>query len=484
MNEPALRILFTRLLVLLLVLLVLPVFAEPISVEVFVNESKSLSLPEQFSEYALGNDDVAGIVVRKNEGGVAEVVINGVAEGTTNLIFWGLNGQMIANFDIVVKARDLGQLLADVRKQIASIPGITAEVSGEKVILKGEALTPQDMKTLTKLFEGNKEVLNTVTLSATALKVITDIINDFVGGEGQITIKPIGQSLVLSGISYGKGSAKRVEEFAKIFHHSVVNLIKERDVGLEPGKDKMIQVHAHFMEVNKKVIQGQGGGWMPFGNASASGAKTGNKTSGAGGMSSKNTSWTINGFLGNLLPQFYNDKERSFGRQLQSSSISVRSGEKGNFQSGGEIGYPVTSSLGQTTIVFKKYGVHIEVLPIAQGKNITLKIKVKVNIPVSLTAGGYLAFTNSEVETVQYCRAGESVALSGLVGHRDRKIFDATPGGSGALFELYSSEDFQKDKSELIIFITPEIIAKAGDALMETRQKVMDDFESYDPVSR
>ncbi len=480
------RVFFCSCMSVVVLFLMSPLMAEE-NIIVHKNESTIITLEEQFSEYALGNDEIADCVVRRNDGQVAEIVVNGIEEGTTNLIFWDKSGKVSASFNILVKARDLGQMLGDVRGLISGIEGISAEVVGEKIIVKGEALTPQDMKKVTILLEENQHVLNTVTLGRGALKVLADIIDDFVGGEGQVKVKPVGQTLVLYGTSYGEGAAQRIEDFANIFHSSVVNLIKEKKVGLDPGADKMVQVHAHFLEINKKAVEAMGASWSPFGSLAGSGS-IGERTT--GGSRSQSSVWQVSGFFRNLLPQFNNARERNMGRQIQVSSVSVKSGENAEFQSGGEIGYPVISATGSTSLEFKKYGLLLEVLPIAQGDKITLKIKVRINLPISLGAAGagssaaFLNFTNSEVETVQYCTAGDSIALSGLLGQIDRKTFDASPGSTGALFQLFRSKEFQREESELVIFITPEILGQAKDANMEIKQIVLDSFEAYDPISR
>ena len=453
---------------------------------IYKDESKVISL-DQFSEYALGNGQIADCVVRKNDELGAEVVINGVEVGTTNLIFWGVAGEISAGFNIQVKARDLGQLLSDVTTLLAGVQGVTAAIVGEKIIVKGEALTAQDMKKVTSLLDKKPHVVNSVTLGSEALKVLAKYIDEFVGGEGQIKVKPVDQSLVLYGTSYGEGSSKRVEEFAKIFHANVVNLIKERVVAIDPGADQMVQVHAHFMEVNNKAIEAMGASWSPLGSLDTMAAGSGSKSK---GVRTKSTVWQVNSFFGNLLPQFSHANERNMGRQLQVSSVSVKSGENAEFHSGGELGYPVISSLGASSLEFKKYGMHVEVLPIAQGPKITLKIKIQVNMPTDLGSAGsgsassYVNFTNSEIETVQYCSAGDSIAISGLIGHFDSKTFDASPSNSSPLFELSRSKEFQKNESQLIIFITPEILGQASEAGMEIKQNVSETFDSYDPIAR
>lgn len=457
------------------------------TLQVYTNESEIISLDERFTEYALGNDAIANCVVRRNDQYGVEIVVNGVAEGTTNLIFWNAAGEMFASYTIKVKVRDLKEVLAGVRRQLRGIPGIKAKLAGEKVIVSGEVLTADDLKKVSQLLKNNDHVVNTVVLGPTALKVMAEVINDFAGGEGRVDVRPIGQSLVLIGTVYTKGTAERIEKFAKVFHSDVVNLIKEKSIDLDISAGNMIQVHAHFMEVNSNAMESMGASWTPFGSLEG---QTGVGESVSDGQRSKSSVWQLSGFFSNLLPRFENGRERNFGRQLKVSSVSVKSGQPAEFQSGGELGYPVVGAQGATSLAFKKYGITLKVLPFSQGDKITLKIHVKINVPTNLGAAGsgftgsYINFTNSEVETVQYCNAGESIAISGLLSKIDRKVFDADPGTSGALFELFRSREFVQEKSDLVIFITPEVLGEAKEANLEIKREVMQGFEAYDPISR
>jgi pilus assembly protein CpaC len=253
----------------------------------------------------------------------------------------------------------------------------------------------------------------------------------------------------------------------------------------------MIQVHAHFLEVKKNALKGYGFKWSPFGSVSANG-NAGRGRSEVNGeiTNSEFYAGTVSGFFSNLLPKFTNARDRTMGRQLKVSTISVRSGEKATFQSGGEVGFPVVSTGGAVSIQFKKYGMLLDILPIAQGNSITLKIKVRVNYPTNLGAGnsgasaGYFNFTLSELETVQYCKSGDSIVLAGLMDNVDRKSFDAKPGSGDALFELFRSSEFQNEQSDLVIMITPEVVSLAKNANIEMKRHVMESFESYEPLSR
>jgi len=458
---------------------------------VYQDESISLILDYQFSEYALGSPEIADVVVRKNSNNRTELLINGKTEGQTNLIFWDGSGGKRAEYAIEVKARDMNELLAEVKEILGNAEGLKIAIMGKKIVIRGEALAPGIMAKVNDLAKKNTHVINAARLSSSALKVLVKTINSFLGEGSQVRVKAVGQTLVLYGLSYGKGSAERVFNFARIYHNNVVNLINEKEVAVEPRKDKMIQVYAHFLEIKKNALKALGFRWTPLGNAAANGATEKHRSRENSIVSEGiSSAGQITGFFTNLLPKFSNARDRSMGRQLKVSSISVRSGEKATFQSGGELGFPVATGNGAASLQFKKYGMLLDILPIAQGKNITLKIKVRINYPTNLGSAntgstiGYINFTLSELETVQYCKSGNSIALAGLLDNVDRKSFDASPGHGDALFELFRSSEFQKDQSELLIMITPEIIDQAKDANIEMKQQVFQSFDAYEPLAR
>jgi pilus assembly protein CpaC len=174
-------------------------------------------------------------------------------------------------------------------------------------------------------------------------------------------------------------------------------------------------------------------------------------------------------------------KENGGARILDTSSMSVRSGEMASFQSGGELAVPVAQAGGVVTVEYKEYGVFLKALPITEGSNISLKLEVEVSAPASTTTAGHINFSKSKVSTVQYCKSLDSIAIGGLISNRNSKTFDALPSNaSGALVQLYSSEDFRNERSQFVVFVTPAILRKgAVEANQELKGLVETDFGSY-----
>ncbi len=446
------------------------------AIKVHVGETTTLSVDYQIKELAIGNPAVADYVVRRSTPQGSEVIINGKQAGLTNLLIWDSAGVKRDERMVQVTARDINAHLGQVKALIGRVEGVQYRVAGDKVVIEGEVKLPQDRARIAKIVAGDQQVVNLVTLSPLALKVVAESIQKDAASDN-VQVRVVGQSLVISGFVYSPEESKRVEAMARLYHPEVVNVLEVRKTDLAPGKGEMVQVTAHFMEVGNTVLDGWGVNWSPGATGEASGSQ---------GLGSGASSFTgsIVGTLTNLFPKFNQAKERGGVRNLETTSVSVRSGEDARLHSGGEMAIPTAGSSGQNTVTFKEWGVFLKVLPVAQGDKITLRINVEVSAPAS-TSGGYLNFSKHTLNTVQYCTSGDSVALGGLISQRDSKVFDALPAGSsGALVQLYASEDFKKSNSQLVVFITPSILGEAKEAHQDLKRQVQEKFDAYEERKR
>ncbi|MCA1988468.1 MAG: pilus assembly protein N-terminal domain-containing protein [Desulfarculus sp.] len=452
--------------------------AQPL--KIFLGESTTLSLPYQFSKLAVGDPTVADYLVQKNDPAGAEVLLNGKRGGSTNLIVWDAEGKQRDVIGITVLIKDLQAYAREIQAVVGRAPNLRFRVAGDRLVIEGEVDTPRQMNLLNQVLGDSPQVIKMVTLSPLALNVIAETIRQHVADQN-VKVRPVGQKIVLEGVVYGKEQAERLDALAKLYYPEVQNLLQVQAADLRPGFGEMIQVTANFMEVNNATIDGWGISWLPM--ASDSGNQvTGTQPIGTG----EGFVGSIVGTISNLFPKLTRAKEIGGARILETSSMSVRSGDLAAFQSGGEIAIPVSQSSGASTINYKEYGVFLNVLPISDGDNVSLKLEVIVSAPTEAQSGGAFNFTKSRVATVQYCKSGDSVAVGGLVTNRATKLFDTLPSGaSGALFQLYTSEEFQKKASQFVVFVTPAVLRSgAREAHRDLKNQVEDKFEAYQEYKR
>jgi pilus assembly protein CpaC len=138
------------------------------------------------------------------------------------------------------------------------------------------------------------------------------------------------------------------------------------------------------------------------------------------------------------------------------------SGRPAFIQVGGEYGYLVSNGTMGNTVSFKEYGTRVDFVPIVLG-NGRLKLEVRgavSEIDKSLTVGGVPALKNRVVDCGVELRAGQTLAIGGLVQQRVEAENKGLPLVSevpylGALFRRVEE---QINEVELLILVTPELV--------------------------
>ena len=155
-------------------------------------------------------------------------------------------------------------------------------------------------------------------------------------------------------------------------------------------------------------------------------------------------------------------------RVLASPELTAKSGGKAKLQVGGEVPIPTAAGFGAVNVVYKPYGIMFSIEPeIGADDVITAKISTELSqIDPAVTVGGFPGFLTRTTSTDVSLKAGEVVALSGLVNSEMSNAIDRVPGISAVpvLGRLFRSDDFRNNKTELFVLLEPQIIT-AGDGL-------------------
>ena len=159
---------------------------------------------------------------------------------------------------------------------------------------------------------------------------------------------------------------------------------------------------------------------------------------------------------------------------LAEPNLTVTSGEPASFLVGGEFPIPVGQQNGEVTIQFKNYGVQLAFVPtVLDDGRINLKVSPEVSQlsqqgAVQLTAGNSTisipALTVRRAETTVELGSGQSFAIAGLLQDSSDRTGSGLPGlrHLPILGQLFSSDNYQRDETELVILVTP-ILARPVD---------------------
>lgn len=426
------------------------------SMQVPLYKSRIIQVRAPVKTVSVGNPEIADILILQPR----QVYVVGKALGTTNVVLWDQNDRAVAAVDLEV-THDLDSLKT---KLYDLFPQEKIEVrsSNGVVVLSGQVSGPSKMDAALKLAssftprgEKDKEgrVLNLMQ----------------VGGAQQVMLEV------------------KVAEINR-------TVLKRLDINWNafyPGSKWTLGGVSGGARFPDAIFEGlSGGDRIPiFPGSQPSGPALDE-------FAPDPLSITDKGLFASFLSQdfLFNSvidaaKNNGLARILAEPTLTTLTGQQATFLSGGEFPIPVPRGDEGITIEFKEFGVGLGFLPVVlDSGNINLKVDVSVSQLSSAAsivvgqAGTETEFavpsltTRSSSSTVELSD-GQTIAIAGLVNDSLREQINKFPGLGDVpiLGMLFRSQEFQKDQTELVIFVTPrfarpvlpELVKLPTDAFVE-----------------
>lgn len=149
------------------------------------------------------------------------------------------------------------------------------------------------------------------------------------------------------------------------------------------------------------------------------------------------------------------------GKIISSPRVVTADQLKATIEQGTELPYAVSTSSGATSIVFRKANLKLDVTPqITPDGNVILDVDVnKDSVGIETRAG--FAIDTKHVKTLVLVENGGTVVLGGIFQQTERDSVSQVPmlGDIPVLGNLFKTKSRTNDKTELLIFITPKIMA-------------------------
>jgi type IV pilus assembly protein PilQ len=149
------------------------------------------------------------------------------------------------------------------------------------------------------------------------------------------------------------------------------------------------------------------------------------------------------------------------GKIISSPRVVTADQLKAVIEQGTELPYQVATSSGATSIMFRKANLKLEVTPqITPDGNVILDVDVnKDSVGVETRAG--FAIDTKHVKTQVLVENGGTVVLGGIFQQVEREQTSKVPvfGDIPVVGHLFKTQGRTNDKTELLIFITPKIVA-------------------------
>ncbi len=389
------------------------VYADGGSIEVPINKSQVISAGQPIGRAMIGNDEIADIFPVSD----SSVYVLGKKLGTTSLTLYNRQNRVIAVMDIAV-GPDVIALRDQVRQMMPS-ENIDARISNQSIVLSGMVSDPGAANRLVQLasaYAGADNVVNLMTL----------------GSSQQVMLEV---------------------RFAEV----------SRSVGKDLGVSSLINGRRF------NGVTGNGASLVPD--------DTGTGVLGIGSITDSFGIFTrtFTDVLGLDIDAVLDAlEEKGLSKGLAEPTLISLSGEKASFLAGGEFPIPVvqngSSGQGGTSSIsveFKPFGVSLAFTPTVLGdKTINLLVEPEVSSideSASITLNGIRipGLQTRRASTVIELRDGESFAIAGLLQRDFSTTVRQIPilGSIPILGTLFRSSSFQKGETELLIIVTPRLVA-------------------------
>ncbi len=277
-----------------------------------------------------------------------------------------------------------------------------------------------------------------------------------------ITVNNVDGAIVLDGIVGSAAMAENVRRLAERSAGEEGTIINRLGI-TEPSQ---VNLRVRVAEINRTVDKQLGINWEAIGSIGglAIGWTTNNPfannlqpdTLSLGGVAG---SWDLNAVIDAL-------EEEGLVKVMAEPNLTALSGETASFLAGGEFPILIPENEDRVTIEFKHFGVSLAFTPTIVGNGrINLHVRPEVS---QLSIANAVTFANYEIpslvtrraETTVELGSGESFAIGGLIQNNVTHDITKFPGLGDVpvLGQLFRSDRFQREESELVIIVTPYLV--------------------------
>jgi len=151
------------------------------------------------------------------------------------------------------------------------------------------------------------------------------------------------------------------------------------------------------------------------------------------------------------------------GEVVTQPKIITGDKQEASIKSGTQIPYQETSPNGASTTAFKDAVLELKVTPnITPDDRIIMELNIKQDSVGDTAVNGTPVIATNEIQTNVLVANGETVVLGGVFQTSEREAVVKTPffGDLPLIGRLFRRTEMTKQKSELLIFITPRILSE------------------------
>jgi pilus assembly protein CpaC len=287
-----------------------------------------------------------------------------------------------------------------------------------------------------------------------------------------VTVSSVDNALVLNGNVSSAGRAEKVRSLAAAIAGETKGSVINR---LSVATPNQVNIRVKVAEVSRTVAKSLGVNWTNLGNSHINFNTTNPTAAGATlptselGVIFGGATWLTEATVDALA-------QEGLVTVLAEPNLTATNGQPASFLAGGEFPVPMATpgtggAGGAITVDFKKFGVSLDVTPtIIDPEHLDLHIRTEVSqlstigeVSVPIGPGAVVtipSLTERTAETTIELGSGQSYALAGLLQNNDTQNVSKVPllGDIPIIGQLFRSEQFQRNETELVIIVTPYLV--------------------------
>ncbi|MGY3446406.1 type II and III secretion system protein family protein [Bradyrhizobium sp. USDA 4473] len=409
-------------------------------VKVIVNKSRTFRVDTAFSSIVAGSPDIADVKSLSDH----LIYVQGKKTGTTNVILFDSAMKQIGILDVEVTF-DIGNLQQNIQNGTGT-RGIRVTASEGQVVLSGMAADAVAAERALAIAKGSVP-------------------------EGGIVVNAMNVAAP----------------------QQVMLEVRFLEVNRQAGRDLGVNLYAANASGSNIANSGAGGP----NSISTNSGRVGMPNVGppAGSIPLLGTAGTLVGAAGGVSPTPFGSlltsivrtsngssvdmlitalETKGLARRLAEPNLTTLSGDAARFLAGGEFPVPVptqsTSGFPTVSIDYKKFGVELAFVPTVLSRGlINLRVEPSVSEldftnTVTIQGTSVPSLTRRDARTTVELRDGQSFAIAGLLQTKNQQDVSQLPwiGSVPVLGTLFSSKSYQQQETDLVIIVTPRLVAPAA----------------------
>jgi pilus assembly protein CpaC len=422
------------------------------SMTITMGKSALVRLPAPVTRLSVGNPMLADVMLINPN----EIYVLGRFAGTTNIIAWSRGRQTeVINVSVIL---DAAALQSKLQELMPDEKGIKVSAAADSLVLSGM---------VSDSFKADRAVaLADAYVRIATMNQRTMLMQSGGQSGGQSGASGGGMNMGMMAMmgQSGGGAGQGGESMGAGQGLGVIQVINL----LQVGSNQQVMLEVKVMEINRTVGERLG---FDFNRAASKAGDAFTKIMTGALPVAPGTLFKSDPGGGTAEP-FLIDAEREDNliKILAEPNIVAISGQEASFLVGGEIMIPIPQALGMVTLVSKQFGVGLKFTPtVLEADRINLVVAPEVselvgfNTISTTSTGGVVSvptFSTRRISTTVQLRDGQSLAIGGLLKDNFKEQVKRFPmlGEIAILGALFRSTNFLKDKTELMIVVTPRLI--------------------------